>query len=733
MELQAVTGQLFIVNGESKTDTPVPGILAQPAPAKSARGREHDSLFVHLSLQGNPDETAVLSQDLLDAISLRYFQSTGGVTSALRRAVIEANELLLRLNLSGTGHSREGAISCAVLHRGDLYLVQTGEALAMLGHNFGVERLPQKAPDRITPLGRSAGIDIRYFHHRLQSGNMLLLADPRIGHMPTQELAPALVDSEVETGLAYLREAVADDSAQLLLVEFTFEAPSDLPDIEQTIQRATKALAGVTLPIPRRSSASSAPSPAAEQQKSPGRGTAIPLDDEYAHDAPDSEPMLNVEQAARRATSEAAMGLSRFTDWLVSLLTRLRPNRTQDKQVSDWKLPALLAVVIPILVAVVVTSVYLQRGRVRRFSEIKREMGQQIALAEGVAPDNNMARESYAQVLTLAAEAETLRPRDQEIQRLMQQAVTSLDRLDDITRLNAAPFYQFSDRIELWGVTLREGHNGGMYVLDGANTAIYQIDTDEDYLGPTADPQPILTSGQSVGNQVVSPIVDMMWRTRGESISRDGLSALDRNGVLFTFYPNFSDIRSVQLSGFEEWQVPVAITTFGERMYILDAGANKIWKYYPDGDGFTVVENERTIEFSENPELNRAVDLSIYSEDGSLLVLYGDGRIRYYDTRSGRIQWDEAGLLDNGLNSPLVSPTVAKIIGRGLNASIFVADPGSGRIVQLSRGGIVLAQFRATAEDGGELFARLTDFTVTEAPMRIFAAVDNTLYVASQN
>ncbi|MCA9973739.1 MAG: hypothetical protein KC425_26175, partial [Anaerolineales bacterium] len=193
MELQAVTGQLYVVDGTPQAPTAVPGVLAQSAPAKAARGRAADFLFVHLSLAGQPEETAVLSQDLLDAFVRRYYQSGGSVTAALRGALNQVNELLLRLNLSGAGAAREGAITCAVLRHGELFLLQAGESLALLGHNFGIERLPARAPDRITPLGRTAGLDIRYYHQRLQTGDMLLLADPRISHLPTDSFSDAPV------------------------------------------------------------------------------------------------------------------------------------------------------------------------------------------------------------------------------------------------------------------------------------------------------------------------------------------------------------------------------------------------------------------------------------------------------------------------------------------------------------------------------------------------------------
>jgi hypothetical protein len=96
------------------------------------------------------------------------------------------------------------------------------------------------------------------------------------------------------------------------------------------------------------------------------------------------------------------------------------------------------------------------------------------------------------------------------------------------------------------------------------------------------------------------------------------------------------------------------------------------------------------------------------------------------------VQWDEAHLMQNGLGSPFEAPTAVEMVGRGLNASIFVADPGSGRLVEISRGGTVLAQYRASTENGLELFSSVTDFAITKTPLRVFVTANNQLYLATQ-
>ena len=73
---------------------------------------------------------------------------------------------------------------------------------------------------------------------------MLLLADPRITHLPTHALSPALVDTELELGLEELKDAIGSDSGRLLLVEFTDESPGGIPIVAKPVIKSGR----ITLP-----------------------------------------------------------------------------------------------------------------------------------------------------------------------------------------------------------------------------------------------------------------------------------------------------------------------------------------------------------------------------------------------------------------------------------------------------------------------------------------------------
>ncbi|HSM58253.1 MAG TPA: hypothetical protein VK879_19015 [Candidatus Sulfomarinibacteraceae bacterium] len=730
MELQAVTGKLYMREGEPQQTTAIPGLLAQAPPAKAVRGRTRDFLFVHLSLSGQPDTYKNLAEDLLDALSKRFYSSAGSVTASLRQSILEANQLLLRQNLSRSGPAREGALTCAVLRENELFVVQAGEALALIGRNFGLERLPAHEPDQVTPLGRTAGLDLRYFHNWLESGDMLLLADPRVTHLPQEALKPVLIDSTVEDSLPQLAQLLDRETARMLIVEFTDETPVGIPD--SVIPLGSQQ---------RRTQPSSGPSGRAlsPPERQPQRAQAgpttqpSPLDRVRSASLPDIDlpSATTVEDTARRASSQTAMGLSRVTGWLADLMSRLRPagsGEADEGEQPGWALPAMLAVLIPLIVALVVGGVYVQRGRVARIGEIRSEMRQ--ALIAGQETGNEMeARQQYEQALTLAAEADMLRPGDDEIDRLRRQAQTALDSIDDVTRLSSEILYEYPEGSQMTGVVLRAGFNGDIYTLDGGNNRVFVHDTEEDYLTFVSEhPEEILFGGQAVGSHVVGQLLDLMWRPNGSQVTDEGVAVLDARGALLTYHPGFSNVRSAPLGLASDWGRPVAITQFNERLYVLDSGTQQIWRYFPEGNGFYVDEGQRALSL---PDLDAATDVAIYSEDGSVIVLYGDGRLRRYGQDS--VLWDEASLADSGLDTPLVAPTRVRIIGSGLNSSIFVADPGSARIVQLSLGGTFLAQYKArTPQSGEELFANLGDFDVAETPLRIFVTADNALYVATQ-
>ena len=423
--------------------------------------------------------------------------------------------------------------------------------------------------------------------------------------------------------------------------------------------------------------------------------------------------------------------MSRLTAWLAEVLGRLRGTPPTEEPAIHWALPAMIAVVVPVLVAAVVTSVYLQRGGNEQVAVIKQQMVQEMLLAESAAGGTTEARGHYETVLLLSTEAEVLRPGDIEVARMRADAREALDRIDGVTRMTAEQFYAYDEGVNLTGIALGPTE-GGVAVLDGANNRVLLHATDDTFRElTTEEPTLIAFNGQAVGTEVVGPIVDLLWLPGRAAETRDSVTMLDRTGVLFSHYTNLGDTRGIRLGNSSAWREPVAMATYLDRLYVLDRGAGQIWKYFAD-QNYAQTADDPAIFFSAQAGLDGAVDFDLYSEDGSLIVVYADGRVRYYDTRSGRVQWDENTLQQSGLTTPLVAPVAVKMIGRGLNASIFILDPGSSRLVQLSRGGTVLTQYRVLDQAGDEVLSRASDFAVTDAPQRVFIVAGNAIYAAER-
>ena len=89
------------LNGQDLAD--LPGLLALTPPRKTARGREKDNLILYLMLSGNATFSATEIDTLNRKAATAFYQSSGPLTSAMRRAAENINAALLERNLSTTG------------------------------------------------------------------------------------------------------------------------------------------------------------------------------------------------------------------------------------------------------------------------------------------------------------------------------------------------------------------------------------------------------------------------------------------------------------------------------------------------------------------------------------------------------------------------------------------------------------------------------------------------------
>lgn len=119
------------INGQEIAE--LPGLLAVTPPRRTARGREHDNLIAYLMLSGNASFSAAELKTLLNATATSFYQTTGSLTFAMRKAAENINTALLERNLATTGRGQYalGHLVLAVVRAEQCTLLLSGPTHAV--------------------------------------------------------------------------------------------------------------------------------------------------------------------------------------------------------------------------------------------------------------------------------------------------------------------------------------------------------------------------------------------------------------------------------------------------------------------------------------------------------------------------------------------------------------------------------------------------------------------------
>jgi sugar lactone lactonase YvrE len=214
-------------------------------------------------------------------------------------------------------------------------------------------------------------------------------------------------------------------------------------------------------------------------------------------------------------------------------------------------------------------------------------------------------------------------------------------------------------------------------------------------------------------------MIDLVWMEDGGVQQRNVLAVLTRNGLLITYSPSF-DATATLLPGSEAWQDPRAIAVYERDLYVLDAGANEIWRYEAGTDAYASAPQRYFTDIV--PELADAVDMEIDS-NGNIYVLHSGGRIsKYYFGRPESFQFE-------GLPQPLARPTALFLNLSLYDRTLFVADPGGGRLYTLAPNGAMLANYK-DADDA--IFDALSGVYNLDRPAFVYVTAGNNLYYFSR-
>jgi hypothetical protein len=375
----------------------------------------------------------------------------------------------------------------------------------------------------------------------------------------------------------------------------------------------------------------------AEDQAGPAEGHLSGMTARFRR-APSGGPSLlsKASLAARRTGRDALRliltGLLNTTDFLTRVLDQVLPQpREGGKQAIPTNVAIGLAVLIPVVIVIAVLGLVLSgydKSEFETYLERAQTAHQEALRLSGGNCENQALRPMWVEVQRLSELAAKYRPNDSNVLVISADARNYLDCYDDVVRRDLVLLHEFPADSDLVGPIVHDGVD--LYTLDRKTGAVYHDTLNETGTGLTSrDDTPIVRRGQLVGQYAVGDLFDIDWLRSGGTVHDNVLLALDRSGVLVAYSPTFfATAQQLVIEG--RWQNPIAMAVFRSNLYVLDSGANQIWRYVPPaGERSYSAAPEEYFNGDELPDLADAVDFGI-SDEGAVYVLFRDGTVRRY-------------------------------------------------------------------------------------------------------
>jgi hypothetical protein len=260
-------------------------------------------------------------------------------------------------------------------------------------------------------------------------------------------------------------------------------------------------------------------------------------------------------------------------------------------------------------------------------------------------------------------------------------------------------------------------HQDSVYVLDQAGQSIYQYALDEQgELLPDQEPVVYELPGQE-SELPAAQIVDIVGVDAANGRLTPALLILTTDSSVLELDTSGS-LRSVPVSQLTSLESPGVLGTYEGNLYVLDPAHQNIVKYVPYGDDY----QHDPVEYVRGAADVRWPDVVDMAIDGFVYLLLSDGTITKFGGGAAQAFPQE------GLYPPLENPT--GIFAAPDATSVFVADASEGRIVEFTRDGQFVRQFRA-ALDGEDHLGAMTAFAVDVAHSRLLVSTPSGLYSAS--
>lgn len=253
-----------------------------------------------------------------------------------------------------------------------------------------------------------------------------------------------------------------------------------------------------------------------------------------------------------------------------------------------------------------------------------------------------------------------------------------------------------------------------IYVLDSGRQLIqhFRLDLATNTV-PDQAGDIVLQQGQIVGDAAVDRPIAMTWQLPIPGVvDKANLIVLDRNNQLFAFDPRVEGATRLAVAGSEQWIAPTQIAAYADRLYVLDEGANQIFRYNPINYSQTP-DNWFT---SETPINLKGMQTMLI--DGNIWLLYTNGQI---------LQYQQGMQVSFALESsiPLPAEPVALAAGSQSDSLLYLADRSQQRILVYNKQGLYQRQLQAAE---GDPLRGLSGLFVDEVSGTMYILTQSALY-----
>ncbi|MBZ0284571.1 MAG: hypothetical protein K8L97_27780 [Anaerolineae bacterium] len=693
-DFEALVGHLYVVGGRSISVQP-PGLLVEVAPKKAARGRELDTFFVLVTPSGDNTAPSAFYDQMANVSAERYFNSTGSVTAGLRAVFGSLNQDLSEHNRSGK-RPYEANIVCAVLRDDELFLARVGAGVALVKTAEEVQAFPTDFSNDDALFGPPLGVhpvpDIKMSRYTISEGTRVILSDAHLADLDYEKTTSALGSSEINEVINGLKDLNAQQ-ATVMVVEFVPpEAPS--PTAVKDTRSSTRPPETPTTTT----QTSEVPVVAPDDSRSTRRRAGLP--------AP-----------VERGAGTFALFLSRIMGGINYLLDRIMP-QPQESGRGWMRATTATGIAVLIPVAIVVLVVVLGLGRVDQsaFELCVEGANETTQIARSIASSDVAGTlAAWNAVIAKVDSCNDIRAGDPSLAALTREAQNVIDALFQVDRRTTSLIASFTNA-QLTQVVLQ---GLDLYALDSQNQLVYRVTLEQNgrrAVRSTGDPISSMRLGAVIGPYRVGRLIDIAWWEDTTQIV-----ALDETGLLIQCSPRFlQTCEAQQLLGAEFWGNPTRLTFWQGRIYLLDPGANQIWRYDSSGGTFA---NPPLEYFSgtSRPDITSAVDFGI-DDKGSVYLLLAGGLMTKWV--SGEQTPFAFANFPEGQGMP--SADAMFLDSSPISQGMYIISRGARTVYETTLAGTFSYSYRAANEDD---FASLNNLVADANQQVVYALSGNAIFV----